>query len=731
MSVVVLENISLGFGKQVLFEGLGLRIADRDRIGLIGPNGSGKTSILRIIAREQAPDAGSIEFRRGARLGYLPQELEFSSDQTLRSFVRDSVAGRAWLESEVEAAEREMERLRRLRQGNGGEGSGEGGGGAEGEGGGEGGGGAEGDRSGEGEAELDAEMIALAERLSGLHERLTHYDIHYSEREAYHILAGLGFKPNDLDRCVHELSGGWKMRAMLASLLFQQPDLLLLDEPTNHLDMPTVAWFADFLKSHRRACVLICHDREFLNEQIERIISIEQEGVRQYAGNYEAYVKQRAEEEAVLENKAKNLERQRQQAQRFISRNRARKDRSRQVQSRIKALEKMESAELYRKRRVMRFSFPPCPRAGQDVVRVQGLRKAYGQHVVFDGLDLNVQRGEKIGIIGSNGAGKTTLLKLMAGELTPDGGVVELGTNVNPGYFAQHLAESLSPNATAFEEVAMRDPDASITRVRTLLGAFLFSGDDVDKKIHVLSGGERSRVALARLLINPGNLLMMDEPTNHLDLESSESLADSLSTYDGTLVFVSHNRSLVRRLATRIWHVEAGKVETYPGTLDEYMDSCKKRTERQDAKEQRPDKDPRASSSDRTDNARKAGPTAMAAPATKAATAGTTAKAGQATPQKAERGKRAAEKERKRLQALVREERSRRLSAVKKRVSELEEEITRVEELQKERSELLADPGVYADKERSTELIRSFREDKQKLEELTFEWEQAQARLEP
>ncbi len=676
MSVIVLENVCLGFGKQTLFDNFNLRVADAERIGLIGPNGSGKTSLLRIIAGEQTPDSGKLESRRGTRVGYLPQELEGEVEKTARAFVIDSVQGRTELQAELEAAEREMEIRVAAEE--------------------------------RGEAEPGSDTMDLAGRLAGLHERLQHYDANYSEHEALSILAGLGFKPADLDRPLLQLSGGWRMRAILASLLFQQPDLLLLDEPTNHLDMPTVAWFADFLARYKRAFVLICHDREFLNEQISRVISIEQETVRQFAGNYEQYVRQRVEEEQVLENKAKNLQRQREQTQRFIARNRARKDRAKQVQSRIRALDKMESVDIYRKRRVMHFSFPPCGRAGQEVVKLRGVGKKYGEHVVFEGLDLRVQRGERIGIIGPNGAGKTTLLRLMASEVEPETGAVELGYNVEAGYFAQHHSETLNRNATVYEEVAARGPDAGITRIRTLLGSFLFSGDDVDKKVAVLSGGERSRVALARLLINPGNLLLMDEPTNHLDLESSESLAESLCTYDGTLIFVSHNRSLVRRLASRIWHVENGQVETYPGTLDEYLDSCRRRLGAQS--------EPAVS--------------APSKPAVRAQPEPPPARPAQKPKPAAAKRTRAEDRERKRLEALVREERSRRLCSIRAKVDELEEEITRLEELQKERSALLADPAVYADKQRSTELIRSFNQDKKKLEELTEQWERAQAKLE-
>ncbi|MBN1655809.1 MAG: ABC-F family ATP-binding cassette domain-containing protein [Deltaproteobacteria bacterium] len=670
MSVIVLEEISLGFGKKTLFDRLALRVAQTDRIGLIGPNGSGKTSLLRIIAGEQAPDSGNLRVSRGTRLGYLAQELELSTEQSLKDFVRASVPGRAELETALSAADQEMNALRKSARNDA--------------------------------AEIETAQLDLGERISNLHERLAHYDMQYSDHEMLRILAGLGFRTSDHDRSLVELSGGWRMRAVLASLLFQQPDLLLLDEPTNHLDMPTVAWFADFLKRYRKAFILICHDREFLNEQIERVVSFEPEAVRQYSGNYQTYLAQRAEEQVILENKAKNIQREREQAERFIARFRAQATKARAVQSRIKALQRMESVETYQTRRSMRFCFPPSERSGQDVLTLNEVSKRYGDNVVLDKLNLTVYRGEKIGIIGVNGAGKTTLLKMMAGEIEPDSGELRLGYNVTAGYYAQHHSETLERNATVFDQVAGQNPDAGITRVRTILGSFLFSGDDVDKKVSALSGGERSRVALARLLIKPGNLLLMDEPTNHLDLESSESLAESLTTYDGTLIFVSHNRSLMRRLAEKIWNVAERGVETYPGTLDEYLDSCRRRRNQGEQEPKSTPPQPRP-----------------AAPASAD------------FPQHRERkASRAADKERKRLEALLREQRRRRLEPLEKQLGEIETAIAGLEELQRQRSELLADPGVYADKERSARLIRCYKEDKEKLDQLNDRWEKIQTELE-
>ncbi len=660
MSLLVLDDIALRFAARTIVDGLSLRVAEQDRVGLIGPNGSGKTTLLRIMAGEQGIDRGRIDRRRGLRVGYLPQDLAIAGGASLRDFVLSSVPGRAELDAEHDAAEAELSAASARGAG-------------------------------------EEEMLDLAERLAELTERASHFEQFFSEHEALRILAGLGFDTSEFHRDIGELSGGWKMRAVLAALLFQQPDLLLLDEPTNHLDMPSVAWFSAFLRRYPRSFFLISHDREFLDEQIARVVSFEPEGVRQYSGNYAQYVRQREEESRVLENTAANITRERERLQRVVDRFRAKASKAAMVQSKIKAIDKLGDVQLHGRRKTMRFSFPPCQRAASEVVRLEGVAKAYGDHVVFPGVDLTVRRGEKIAIIGPNGAGKTTLLKIMAGELAPDGGRVVVGGNVTVGYYAQHHADALHRDATVVQEVSSANPDALPARVRAILGAFLFSGDDVDKKVSVLSGGERARVALARLLIRPGNLLLMDEPSNHLDLESSEELAESMSGYDGTMVFVSHNRGLVRRLATRIWNVAGGGVETYAGTLDEYMDSCRRRLD------------------DKSD-----------APGTDANGAG--AAQGNAGDDGA-RKSRADERTRKRREAELRQRRTARLGPITNRIETLEQRIGELEKAQGERGAALSDPAVYADERRRRSLLGEYQESQAKLEELTARWESSHEEL--
>ncbi len=658
MSLLVLDDIALRFAGRVIVDGLSLRVAETDRIGLIGPNGSGKTTLLRIVADEQAVDRGRIERRRGIRIGYLPQDLAVEGGSTLRDFVVSSVPGRAEVDAELASCQAELATA--------------------------------GDR-GVGEEEL----LDLAGRVAELTERAVHFEQFFSEHEALRILAGLGFAAGEKDRDLGELSGGWKMRAVLAALLFQQPDLLLLDEPTNHLDMPSVAWFSDFLRRYQRAFVLISHDREFLDEQIARVVSFEPEGVRQYGGNYSQYARQRAEEAKVLENAAANVARERERLERLVDRFRAKASKARMAQSKQKALDKLEEVPvLATQRRTMRMTFPPAARAGSEVARVDGVGKAFGEHVVFDSVDLTVRRGEKIAIIGANGAGKTTLLKIMAGELACDRGKVTTGSNVTVGYYAQHHADTLHRDWTVEEEVARANPDALPARVRGVLGAFLFSGEDVDKKVAVLSGGERARVALARLLIKPGNLLLMDEPTNHLDLESSEELAESLGGFDGTIVFVSHNRSLVRRLATRIWNVADRTVETYSGTLDEYMYSCRARLD-------------------------ESAESAVESPA--ADTDGENARPVRT---------REDEKARKRKEAEERQKRAALIGPIASRIQSLEQRIGELEKAQGERGAALSDPAVYADDKRRRTLLSEYQDAAAKIEELTARWEAATEELE-
>ena len=696
MSLVVLENCELSFGGRTILSNVGLRIGEEDRIGLIGRNGSGKSCLMRILAGHQEVDSGSVRRANAIRIGYLPQEIEVAGGRNLLSSVLASVPGRAQLEDILEVVEGELE-----------------------------------------QATTEAEQMELAEKLASLHEDIVHFDSNFSPHEAHQILDGLGFTAKDADRDLSEFSGGWKMRAVMASLLFQKPDLLLLDEPTNHLDVTTIGWLAEFLKRYRSAIVLVCHDRDFLNEQINRVISYETEGVRQYSGNYEDYKRLRAEEQEILERRAANQQRQREQTERFIRRFRAQATKARAVQSRVRALEKLDDVTLLTEARSLRFRFPPCERSGVDAVTLRGLGHSYGNLEVLRDVNSVVRRGDKIAIIGPNGAGKTTLLKIIAGELPHTQGEVKLGHNVKPGYYAQHVTEKLTLRNTVFEEVWQNSAFEDVTHVRNILGTFLFSDDEVDKPIAVLSGGEKARVALARLMADPGNLLLMDEPTNHLDLESAEALADALATFDGTLAFVSHNRSFVRHLATRIWYVHDLGVEEFPGTMDEFLyhlAQARKEAEKAAAAKSRADKAPAAAA-----GAGASAKGAVQAPQAKGATASAAAKQAsssparqraqrsdgdgkvQVSPGKSEQASRAHTNKAREHKNTVRE--------LQRRIVECEERIAALEAAQAGRSAELASPDLYADKPRYNSILAAFTEDQRKIEELMQRWEQTQAAL--
>ena len=685
MSLVVFSDVSLHLGGKPIVEGLSLRIGEKDRLGLIGPNGSGKTTMLRLIAGEQTPDGGSVNLAKQMRLGYLPQDVQVEGGKALLPFVVESIPGRASLDEALEAANADLEAIT-----------------------------ATGDMS----DEAQEQMMDAAGRIADLHERIAHFDTEYSEHHAKRIMAGLGFRDQDHGRDMSEFSGGWKMRAVLASLLFQQPDLLLLDEPTNHLDMPSVAWFSDFLLRYPRAFVLISHDREFLNEQIKSVVSYEPEGVRTYNGDYDAYLRQREEERVLLENRARNLEKEREHLEKFVQRFRAKATKAAQVQSRVKKLESLETIDLQQEHQVMNFRFPPTERCGKVALTVEKLAKSYGEHEVLRDVSLHVKRGERIALLGVNGAGKTTLLRTLAGELEPTDGAYEFGHNVKVGYYAQHHADTLRKDATVYDEVKYCAKDATHQRIRSVLGAMLFGEREIEKLVGVLSGGERARVALSQLMIDPGNLLLMDEPTNHLDLQSSERLAEALGTYDGTLLFVSHNRAFIRALATTIWLVQDGTVVRYPGSFDDYLVSC---AQREEAPVAVSGAAPEAGDAALAVAAQSAGPAKR--PVSPDGETASRKKAAEGSAPK-ERGKRD-----KRAEAEARKQRNKVIKPLEKRASELERRVASLEAKVAKVHAELADPAVYEDAPRRDELIDADRRLGVELEVAMDTWTEVQEEL--
>jgi len=647
MSLVTVDQLSIAFGKKLILDGESFAIQPGDKIGLIGPNGSGKSTLLRILAGEREADGGDVHYARGVRAGYLPQDILELPPGTLVDSVRSMVPGSDELERSIAAVEEDLA-----------------------------------------EASDDETRVELAARLAELHQRLSDFESRYGRHRAESILFGLGFAERELERDVATLSGGWKMRAALAGLLLLEPELLLLDEPTNHLDIPSLGWFDSFLRRSQKAILLVSHDRDFLNRQIRRVLTFEPEGLRSYPGDYESYRRQRAEEELNLEVRARRQAQERAETEKFIERFRYKASKARQVQSRIKQLARKEDIVLREHHSTVRFRFPPVPRSGREVLRIDGLSKRFGEKVIYRNVSRAIERGDRVAIIGVNGAGKTTLLKLIAGELAADSGTVTLGHNVQPAYYAQHHTEKLDGEKTVLQEIAGLVPDEPQSFVRGVLGSFLFQGDDVDKKISVLSGGERARVALARLLVLPSNLLLMDEPTNHLDLDSSERLVESLKDYGGTLLFVSHNRSFINQLATRIWDVRDGNVEEWTGNLDAYLYHLQQIAETQES--QRP-----------------------GAPA--------------ATPQTAKAQE--SDRDRRRREAAEREARAATLRPIKQEIEKLEARIAELEDEKRLIEPQLADPALYNDFARSGPLMSRFAELQKKLDELYGRWEQQQERL--
>ncbi len=653
MSLVTVINLSLTFSNRTLFKNMGFQVEMGDRVGLVGPNGSGKTSLLRLLANETPPDEGEIRTAMGTRIGYLPQDISENLTGPLLQSIINSIPGRNTVAKEIDRIKKAL-------------------------------------KDDLGDKEHERLAMTLAEAQNEMINLDTEFPFHRAEK----ILEGLGFNSSDFNRPISSLSGGWRMRASLGSLLYQDPDLLLLDEPTNYLDIPSVRWLEQFLMEFKGAIILVCHDRDFLNRQIQRVISLEPEGMRSYRGNYDQYLKAREEEIKGLEARAKNQEQKIREAKKFIERFRAKATKARQAQSKIKLIKKMELIKTRTKVKNIRFSFPAVSRSGRVVITIQGVSKGYEKKDLYQNIDMTVFRGERVAVIGPNGFGKTTMLRMIAGEIEADHGTISLGHNVIMSYYAQHHSEMLDPNKTVLEEVYQVVPHESVSFVRGVCGSFLFSGDDVDKPIKVLSGGEKARVSLAKILIKPGNLLVMDEPTNHLDLISSEILTDALSEFDGTLLFVSHNQSFINRLATKIWDIRDGDIYDYPGNLNDYYAHL----EEQDIArfsippgeindKRRPDDTETGKSKDS---------------------------------KKAKRQKKA---EKRNLMSST-------LKPVIESIGRLEDRIAHLERREKEISGFLADPDFFRDKNKSVPLLNEYAQVKEQLEDSIRQWEENHERLE-
>ena len=607
--MLTVAGIQKTFGGRELFDDVSLNVMSGDRIAIVGPNGAGKSTLVKIILGKEEPDAGSVTFIRGTRVGYLPQESEPAGEETV-------------LEIAVPH-----------------------------------------------EHEHDGQFVAKSKQ----------------------ILTSLGFKLTDHDRPAREMSGGWIMRAHLARLLAEEPDLLLLDEPTNHLDLETLIWFQEYLQYYPGAILLISHDREFLNNLCTHIAELRSSRIMRYTGNYDSYLEQRAAMEATMIATAKSQQREIDRMQLFVDRFRAKNTKAAQAQSKMKQIERIKEEMVPvpdGSEATMGFHFPQPQRSGQRVITLSKIKFGYGEKLIYDGIDLEVERDQRMVLVGPNGAGKSTLLKLLAEVLKPQAGEHKLGHNAKYGYFAQHRAAMLNPKSTVFQEALDTPQRITEQSIRTVLGSFLFRGDDIYKPVSVLSGGEKSRLALVKLLLDPPNLLLMDEPTTHLDLASVDALIEALKQYQGTLVFISHDVHFIRALSNHVVRVEGGQLRHFTGGYQYYLDK-----------------------------------TSQSARAALTSSAFSNNRGSQPAESSVDR------KEQKRIEAEERQARSKKKQEVQKRVATLEKEIALLESQERELAAELEKPETYHSGGRATQINRDLMRVSDRLPEVTALWEKASQEL--
>ena len=520
--MISFSGINKQYGKQLIFVDASFQLNPGEKVGLVGPNGAGKTTLFRMVVGEESPDEGEVSVPKKLTIGYFRQDVE---EMKGRSVLDEAIAG----SGRVGDLHHELESLQHAMA----------------------------------DPVRADDLDQILERFGEVQEEYDHLGGYTLEAQAREVLHGLGFEDDQIDGDVGALSGGWKMRVALARVLLGRPDVLLMDEPTNHLDIESIIWLEQFLKSLPGALLMTSHDREFMNRIVSKIAEIDSGEIVTYSGNYDFYERERG-----IRDSNQQAAFARQQAMLAAK--------AAQVQSRIKALDKIDKIELPKKRQVVKFEFRTPPRSGDQVAVIEDLRKSFGSRAIYDGFSLTIRRGERWAVMGRNGAGKTTLLKMIAGTLPPDGGEVRLGASLRMGYFAQQSLDVLDPDLTVIEQLQNDFPQDGIGSLRTLAGAFQFSGDDVDKKIRALSGGEKSRLAMARMLYDPPNFLVLDEPTNHLDLATKEMLVEALKGFEGTMIFVSHDRTFLRGLGSRILELggDGGKdrnPHVYPGSYVEYV----------------------------------------------------------------------------------------------------------------------------------------------------------------